>query len=60
MQGSWSIVDTPCYPCRYKIVQSGYVENNSSTEFFETRKEAEDEIARRVVVKEVVDARFTK
>ena len=44
----YRIEDTPCFPCRWKIVPVGsWRQNNSWTEYFPTREAAAAEIANR-------------
>ena len=43
----YKIEETRCYPNSYKIIHVGYKDDNSTSNFFPTRKEAETEIERR-------------
>lgn len=46
---AYTIEDTPCFPCRWKIVPVGnWKRNNSWTEYFPTKEEAQKEINRRL------------
>ena len=48
MTKKYTIIDTPMYPCRWKIERIGnWVKNNSWTEYFRTQEEANEEITRR-------------
>lgn len=43
----YKIEETDCFPNSFKIIHVGYRDDNSPSNYFETRKQAEDEISRR-------------
>ena len=47
--GTWTVIDTPCRPRRWKVVNPCYRPNNSWTEYFRDRLDAENEAVRRNV-----------
>jgi hypothetical protein len=46
--GRWMVVDTPCYPCAYKVIRVGHpFANNGTHNFFSKLTDAQKEAARR-------------
>lgn len=43
----YEIVETLCYPCKYKIEIIGSTNNNATYNYFKTTEEAEKEIKKR-------------
>jgi hypothetical protein len=44
----WIIVDTPCYPCRYKVYHPGFEQDNATWRYHRTTVDARQCIDRHV------------
>lgn len=43
----WFVMETPCFPCAWRVTSTYYRTDNSDLHFFETEAEAKDEAQRR-------------
>lgn len=44
---NWYVIDTPCYPARFKVVNDYYKQDNATHNYFQSNLEAAKEANRR-------------